>query len=532
MPEPSLSDILNSKHPLHEHRFETLFEADQVLHQRIRGDHAQRYLPKGQDETTRDYDRRVQFARFKGELAPLVARLVGAVTARPPSRRSGDDDDDSAFQAAYEGLLENSDGAGHSLDQFMARRLYDSLGLGAGPFLVDRPVVVTDPETGDQGVMEVTSEGFELVKTFRPLRDDEVRLVPLKPYQITDWDVDVSGELNWVRIVEHTRRSRMPGMAQKIICYREYDRTAWRLFEKPDGNSDVPPVLIAHAEHGLGKVPLVLTPYELDGPMDFCTPFIAAVQYEVDHFRADADLQYSSWMHAHPTLKMKKADGEDARYSLGPHSVINLDPNMNEDADFLTLDSAMLEQLRKNKSEARDGMRRLAGVDLVSGGETGSQTMSGRSRAISFSVSEQRILVNLSKVAERAEEDLFELVDRFRNTGVNPAPSERVTDVSVSYPRSFMTEVEELIERWLSTRHEINSETYDREFQKKIAAMCLGNIPAEIQDRINHEIETNPLVGGASSPMLEDPMDQDPERIASIQELQPLRLNDVRREQA
>ncbi|HIB83111.1 MAG TPA: hypothetical protein EYO59_00510 [Chromatiaceae bacterium] len=50
-----------------------------------------------------------------------------------------------------------------------------------------------------------------------------------------------------------------------------------------------------------------------------------------------------------------------------------------------------------------------------------------------------------------------------------------------------------MIEQWLATREAINSDTYDKEMQKKIIDSALGDISRDIRDLIHKEVEENEL---------------------------------------
>lgn len=483
MDNKELLKVLREEHPTYTAKARMLKEADEVLHQTA---DPSDYLPRGDEELEADYARRVSFASFKGELSTIVARLVGAVVQQAPIRRIPDSDADNAeeaFQEQYGALLENADGTSRSLNDFMEERLAESVGVGAAPFLVDRPRV---NEMGQ--VEEMTSMGFQDVPVVRDLDDSDIRLVPLKAHQITNWSVDASGELNWLRYCSKTRKDSTPGHTVNIERWWEFDRTSWRMFEMAE-NKEETLHLAAEGEHNLGLVPVVMVPYELIAPMDYTTPMLGAVRHEVAYFRADADLQYATWLHAYPTLLDKRADAKTSRIPVGPHTSVKLDPQHGEDMAYVSAPVEPLEQLRRNKDEARESIRRAAGVDLLTGQDA--PGASGRSRAISFSVSEERILRKISKVGERAEEKLFELVDRYRDSSEQVLPSNtRVSEVKVSYRRNFvMNETNEVIEQYMVLKYEIPSPTFQKEMQKRIAELTMAHLPGDTRKAIEEEIE-------------------------------------------
>ena len=76
---------LEERHPIWQKNQVAWAEIEDVLFDHVK-DNVQHYIPRGDDEDPMDYERRLRFARFKGELSPVLHRIVGAVAARPPTR--------------------------------------------------------------------------------------------------------------------------------------------------------------------------------------------------------------------------------------------------------------------------------------------------------------------------------------------------------------------------------------------------------------------------------------------------------------
>lgn len=482
----SLLERLESRHDNWKENQSTWKEIEDVLFDKVKNN-IENYLPQGQDETPADYAMRKKFARFKGELLPIIHRLVGAATSRPPTR-------EDAQVNRWEHFFENCDGSQTPLDQFIEDRLFEAFAFGASAVLVDRLPV---DENGFY--TETTSMGFEPTEFIRRVEDNEIYLVPYRISQIVDWSVDRKGEFHWVRLLEETTiQVDVESEPQKVDIYREFDRQSWRVFYVFYDGNDKRAVESAFGDHHLGIVPISIMALQKEKPMSFQSPLRYAYQHDISNFVADADLQYDQWKHAHPTIVDYTTKEESTRISVGPGARIHRNPSQEEDVKYLEMGGNTLDSLRESKREAIDGLRRISGIESLSHEST--LNLSGRSRAMQFSISEERHLRRGSRAAARCERRIFEIAERWVDERRDISPEERLNEHSVTYPMIFMNSgTDALIEQWITTRSDINSETYDRQMQYKIVDSALGEIGAEIREAIMEEIKNNDLVGGAKA---------------------------------
>lgn len=454
------------------------------------------YLPRGEDEEPTTWDRRQSMARFKGELAPVLHRLVGAVFTRPPSRAE-------KLLTRWKDFISNVDGCHTHIDSFMEDRLYNAWGFGADGILIDRPTV----ENGQS--METVSENFETAIRLRMVDENEITLVPYRVRQIVNWSVDRRGEPIWLRLCEEEIRQPSPLSEPKsVTVYREYDRAGWRVFEVFEENDKKIGELVGQGSHNLGIVPFSMVGIHRIGPMRYMSPLQNAVSHDIEAFIADADLHWDSWRHAHPTIKHYTSTDTRKRVTIGPDAKVELDPNHEEEMKYLDLPSEVFEVLRQNRRDSAEGVRRLSGVDMLSGSDDAqSLAASGRSRAVSFSVSEERHLRRASRSLAKAEQKIFEVAERWVSDQDMVPPTESLSRDQPNYPQIFShAGTEALIDQWLATRSEINSEAYDRTFQERIVVSALGDIGHDELEKILQEIRENDLIRGSSmAPLLEEP---------------------------
>lgn len=486
MTDLELIKRLEGRHPVWSLNQTAWTEIQDVLFDHVK-DNLGRYVERGGDENSMDYERRLRFARFKGELSPILHRLVGAVTSRPPSRPT-------VITSKWGGFIENVDGCQTHLDQFLEDRLFETLGFGASAILIDRPMV-----NEDGYILETTSNNFKPAVEARKVDSSDLVAVPYRINQIVDWSLDRCGEYHWIRLYEEQRNSvNVEEEVEVVEVYREFDRTSWRVFEvtQRKGERKKSAILVGEGNHDLGMVPLVIIALQKEKPMSFYSPMRYAYHHDITNFIADSDLQYASWLHAHPTLIDIATTEESQRMSIGPGATIRRNPEYNEDVKYLQFPTGNTDQLRANKAEAVEGMKRISGIDPLSGtGDPQASAASGRSRAISFSISEERHLRRAAKALAQAEQRLFEIAERWDITGRSVPPTEQLIKDRVTYPQVFTSAgTEGLIEQWLSTRGMINSDTYDREMQIKIIDSALGDISADRRGEIIEEILKNETI--------------------------------------
>ena len=478
---------LERRHPIWESNINGWTEINDVLFDHVK-DHAKNYIERGDDEEPSDYERRVRFSRFKGELAPVLHRLVGAVMSRPPTRPT-------ELSSRWPDFIDNVDGCQTHLDQFLEDRLFEAFGFGASFMLIDKPSVDSSGYSN-----EYTSIDFESTEITRKIRDNEILAVPYKINQIVDWDVDRCGELHWIRICEESRRSATPlEEPQKIITYREFDRSAWRIFEvrdvenSADGTTKIVE-LVGEGAHDLGIVPIAIVGLQRDSHMSFYSPMKYAYHHDISNYISDSDLQYSSWRHAHPTLIDYTSSETRTRVTVGPGATIRRNPEYGEEIKYLDFPKTMSDHLRQNKADSVEAIRRIAGIDPLSTNSKSANVASGRSRAISFSVSEERHLRRAARALSNAEKRIFEIAERWISGESSHSPMESLNKFRSNYPLVFTNAgTEGMIEQWLATRESINSDIYDKEMQKKIIDSALGDISRDIRDSIHKEVEENEL---------------------------------------
>lgn len=531
---PKKSDTLErleEVHPRAKSMADQWREIDDVVFDKVRH-RPEDYLPRGDDEPEEGFELRKRLARFKAEVPGQMSKAVGAVFSTPPSRPD-------SVGSKFGDLIDNADGTGVDLNTFLEDSLFEALAFGASLILVDRPP--TEIETMENGerrdtgaIREKTSKGFAEVEEIHERDEGEITLTRFKLSQATNWSVDKRGELNWIRIVDEDVRQPTPDVDPETVkVFWEWDRAAWRRWkvverDQGDGKEKLLDAEIeAAGTHNLGIVPIAVMGIRRNGTaFSFESPIRFAYHYDIEMFQDWADIRYDTYMHAHPTKYRRTQRNKSELGQIGPNSEILMEEG--EDHGYLDYPTAATDQLRQNVEAELQGLKRASGIDpLGTSDSAAAMGASGRARVVSFTVGERRFLQRYSRACRNCETRIFEIAERWEETTrENLTARDRLFEEAPAYSQRFdVSSPDELIGSWSETRTEINSETFDRETQKKIVDALLPDLSAETREEIMGQIEDNPLIG-RSTPPVDEPNDAG-DAIDAIDELEELGADDL-----
>lgn len=515
----ALIERLERRHPLWEANRSSWDEINDVVNDGVKNA-KDKYLPRSAGETVQDYENRKFMARFKGETPTNLERLAGTVTRQGPKRSD-------PIAREFGDFMSNVDGCGTSLDEHNEDALLSAMAFGAHFVIVDRPQ--TDPQGN---LTETTSKGFEEVEEERQAETSDMILVSHNRIDLVDWSVDRCGEFHWIRILKRVRRAATP--EEKPIDveeYTEWDRTSWRRFHVFTEDKVKKVEEVAQGNHNLGIVPIAICwLFRSSRPMDYQSVIRYAYHNDLLAFQAEADLTYNAWKHAQGTINDARQTAKTNRVQTGPNAVNKLEPD--EKLGYMDFPTGILDAHKSRSDSAQASSKRLMGIDVLGGSDDPSAlAASGRARAFSFSVSEERILRRSGKALERYEKRIFEISKRWESSEDDISPRKQLNEEVTTYPTTFNSEgSQEKIDSWLATRSEINSDTYDKEAQKEIVTSVLGTTPPDTKKQIMEEIETNPLIGKDEGEGVEDE-EQDPndaeDASVAMDELDDLQIEEL-----
>ena len=493
---------LDTKHPIYEQWASVWRVYKDVLGQdQVEKD---KYLPRNKLEPNDQYSFRVEMSEFIPETPLTIHRLIGSLYKEKPKR------DLKGQQDLLSELINNSDLEGQHLNAFMERFMFDLVGFGTMRILINTrtPTPTVDPQGR---TLEIT-RAEEIEFGARPY------LIPYTPLATIDWEFDEFNELTMVRIKE-TRfgkadpRDPLSGHA-RFIKFIHYDRflTRWWTFvdESREGSSvdstaapnkpRLVPELSSERVHGLGIVPMVVVywPQKLK-PMVGNSYVRQMVKADIQKFRTESDMDYDNYLHAHPQLKIWTLD-ELAEVGVGSGSWMKLNPGgggmEREDAAYVETPTSAFNALRMQRMDKLDTINRHANTDPmgVVSRRQGTVQASGVARAWSFGTSEARILSDMADTAVVVERAVFDMAVR-TVTREDLSTEDDVFEGEVQYPEEFdLSSTQTLLDETEQIGRTVNSPTLLRELHKRIAASKIGDVTPAVVEKIQREIDQNPLI--------------------------------------
>ncbi|TAN62855.1 phage portal protein [bacterium] len=408
------------------------------------------YLLQHPFESAANYKRRKETAYYYNYCGPIVDIFVSHLFRREARADFGSLTGDLLFEA----FLNDADLDGASLKHFMrdAERLAGVYGRVS--ILVDKP-----------GVPALTLAGA-MQDGIRPY----VTLVT--PENLVDWSYErlASGKpmLSMVKIKEGEDE------------YRIWTKDRWELWEVEEDGSTV---LIAMGEHGLGEVPLVnlynrKSGAQMLGVSDLQD--IADINKNIYYLCSDAKEIIENT--AFPMLAVPYEKGGGDKKALGPRNILQFDPaEPNARPYWLEAPHSSLTEIREWVKQDIAEIHRIAKMGGVKATEDYGAVKSG----VALELEYQQLYAALSEKAdnlELAQNKVLELWAKWQG---------KFFDGVVDYPDDFSArDIDRDIDNAIKTQSaRVDSATFKRELQKKIAAAALPKLDESVRTTINSEID-------------------------------------------
>lgn len=286
----------------------------------------EKYLPKFEAETQRDYDFRRLNAKFTNVYRDIVEGLAAKPFAKELTLAEG-------ASAEIKKLAEDVDGRGSSIHVFGSHLFFAGINDAVSWILVDKTQL---PEG-------VRSRADEQAIGARPYW---VHVPALRMLAVYSAIIDGAETIVHARILEPT--TVREGFTEKMVKrVRIFDREVieaypgaplkagpptFRLMEEQtDKNTGVKAwVEIAQGTLGIGVIPLVpfITGRRLEGSWRFVPPMQDAAYLQVEHFQQESKLKHASDATAFPMLSGNGVgpplgpDGKPAALKVGPKVVL------------------------------------------------------------------------------------------------------------------------------------------------------------------------------------------------------------------
>lgn len=226
-------------------RYNALYKGGQTFRSMIPS-----FLARQPQDTPAVYELRVQEASYISYVGPIVRKYAGTLFASHYDILSKVGDEPTDLAPAYSALKEDCDGQGTDLTSFFKDRFRQSLVTCASYWLVDMPR--RSAEELGMSEDEWKAQGF-----------DRVRLRPLDPQNVIDWEADEDGCFAWVKVYDRSTRRESPASPLLVVeTWTIYyvDRVEVYRIEyqpnKPPKQSTVVPMVDSYS-HGCARVPVL-----------------------------------------------------------------------------------------------------------------------------------------------------------------------------------------------------------------------------------------------------------------------------------
>ncbi|MEO6027707.1 MAG: hypothetical protein ABIR79_12650, partial [Candidatus Binatia bacterium] len=405
------------------------------------------------------------------------------------------------------------DRRGNSIDRFMRRAAYYTLGLGVTFAVVDRPRIERAPQSKAE--------------------EDEMGLDPYYalylPTELVNWEVDEDGRFVWVRFREpiandvgpydpknadRTRlyspdprlpsgtifeygdpmRARTPRPMRAL--YRTFTRDEW-ILDEIDGNELRDR---GRGQHGLGVVPVVPIFNRQPGryAMIGRSEVHDIVGLNQGILNLDSLITEAVYQQALNILVMKRQANQQKEIVIGAENILTYTGD--QMPGFITPSTAPLAYMEQRIQGLIGEIYRLA---KFKGGQAMQvqSVPSGVAATVEFNEAD-RALAEKAEELQNAEFLLHDLWARAHGARF---------DGTVDYPDSFQVSAfNEELQQITTAKTAVRSDRFIRELEKRVARRMLPNVPETTMKAIEEEIDIiPPSIQSFSGPVWFDPITQE-----------------------
>jgi hypothetical protein len=480
---PKPYEFLNQRHTLYSKNYDRWNRRWKLIFGDVESSSGKRaFLPQGEYEDDDFYDDRVTLSEVVPEMPPVIRRIANKIFGEEIVR-SWNDDDLSALE-------KNMDGRNTRAKTFMRNQARKVAVLGVMHVLCDKPAWPKGkkPKTLD----DERSMGLRL-----PF------FVAYSPLEVVNWSTDRNNNLEWAltRVIRYDMDDDMEAVT--YVEFTKWERNAWTRWTFRAGGKygarlqavtgEENPGFDKPQPHNVGRVPLTPIYFDYVEPMIGQGLSDEAFRADLLKIRAESNLTWDAYVHAHPQLAFWTKRDPKADIGLGTSAVLKLDVNEDEDARYLTPEDnafAVNEWLIENLIETTIRHQGVDPLGVIS--KKGVRQESGIKAAWSFKTSEEQILQNFAEALQSAEEHMFENAARLLDGNAQPFAArvfEEKFKGSVRYPKKFdLTSPKERMEQFIQARKHIKSKTLLTELALAIAFAYTQDLPSKAVDEIEKEI--------------------------------------------
>jgi hypothetical protein len=406
-----------------------------------------------------NYARRKEISYYYNYCGPIIDIFVSHLFRRGAKRQFGSLTEDLLFGSFYW----DADLEGSTLPQFMRDAQRFASIYGRVSIVVDKPVV------------PAATRADAIENDIRPY----VSLVT--PENLLDWSYTRLGSGRLVLDMVKVREG--DGL------YRIWTRDGWGLWQLDKEGDDVTP--LGAGEHGLGMVPVVTlynkrSGVRMVGISDLQD--LADINKNIYYLCSDAKEIIENT--AFPMLAVPYAKGGgDEEKELGPRNILQFDPSEPDARPYwLEPPHSSLTEIREWVKQDIGEIHRIAKMGGVKAVEDFTAVKSG----IALELEYQQLYAALSEKADNLEQAEMQVLDLWARW------EGKEFDGVIDYPDDFsIKDLDRDLGNAIKAQSaQVDSITFKRELQKKIAGVVLPKLDETVSVRINDEIDANQGVKG------------------------------------
>lgn len=411
------------------------------------------YIVKRPRETLENYEVRKQLSYYLNYVKPVVDSHVNPIFRTEAARDWGgrrDTNSSNLFSLFYD----NVDTVKTKLPKFMKRAARIAKLHGAAFIVVDN--IKDQPGTMAE-VLKQRAFPYAYV---------------VKPHQVTDYTVNKAGALTSITYTIQADGSGSAGKLKEIWTWTE---TEWKCSGQDTTEKTGPNLL--------GKVPVVVLmgadvdPGELKPQSEFYS--IAKANKRIYNLCSEIDEIITKQAFSIFTYPIgANTDQQDVKEMLtGTENAVCYDGTLSNAPDYVSPDSAQLEQLRAERTELIQEIYRMAQQSHVTGVET---KTSGVAKSWDFEQTNQT-LADFANNCEAAEYNIAELFELWTGATIN-YECQYSDDFGIVDVAGALDEVSKALDLNIGGK-------FNAEVKKKAVDVYLNDLPEDDFDAINADID-------------------------------------------
>ncbi|KYF87797.1 hypothetical protein BE20_24950 [Sorangium cellulosum] len=438
-------------------------------------------------EPAEAYQLRKREAAYRSYVGPIIDFFAAQLFSSPFLVRATRDGETQAPDPFYAELREDVDLAGTDLVAFMKARFTTALVKGCSWWLAELP--------DDGGLPAESRVDWEARGLGR------VRLCPLEPEDVLDWECDDDGLL-WV--ITHKREMRRddPRTERAVVTetWRIFDREAVETFQvkydpkqrKLNPEDEIPS--LGAVPHRFTRVPVVCM--RLPEGLWLMN---RAADAQIEHFRLSAAMGWAIKRTCYPMAVFKSKDPEKPPVTgAGYLQMISTE----ESFEWVSPSTASFDILQNEVAAQKDEIYRIAQQIAASvNNSAAALTRSGESKQADMAATEICLHAYATEVKEAIEET-FELISDGRGDFDVTFSIEGMDKFNLDAVTVTLTNIQ------TAKTLGIPSPTLHRELGMKAADLLLPNASQEVKDLIREEIENAEVQTSHPTPSTETDEEQ------------------------